>query len=149
MASPFHKEDLPEAISEINVVPLADVTLVLLIILLLLSPMMSQSMLHVKTAAQKKGSAPTRLQNTYALPTQSDLVLVVDMGPKGIAVGAQFFTNHGEFVSFMNEELARREDKKVFLAPHPDVTHGQVIHMLDTLKTCGASSLALVQTKEG
>ncbi len=147
MGDPFRRDDLPEEISDVNVVPLADVSLVLLIILLLLSPMMAQSMLHVKTAAQDR-EAPERFQETYALPTTRDLVLVVDLGPKGIAVGAQFFRTHGEFVAFMTEELARRSDRKVFLAPHPDVTHGVVVHMLDTLMTCGASSLALVQSKE-
>ncbi|MBI5200028.1 MAG: biopolymer transporter ExbD, partial [Elusimicrobia bacterium] len=43
--------------SEINVVPLADVSLVLLIILLVLSPMMAQHRLQVQAAAEKADSA--------------------------------------------------------------------------------------------
>ena len=148
MADPFRRDDLPAEISDINVVPLADVSLVLLILLLVLSPMMAQSMLHVKTAAQAQEALPERFKQTYALPSSRDLVLVVDLGPKGIAVGANFFVSHGEFVAFMTGELSRRSDRKVFLAPHPDVTHGTVVHMLDTLKTCGAASLALVQSSE-
>lgn len=148
MANPFRRDDTPAAISDINVVPLADVSLVLLIILLLLSPMMAQSMLHIKTAAETVERANDRFVSPFAAPSSRDLVLVVDLGPKGIAVGANFFRTHGEFVGFMTAELARRSDTKVFLAPHPDVTHGQVVHMLETLKTCGAGALALVQSRE-
>ena len=51
MSGPFMRAEQAKEIAEVNVVPLADVSLVLLIILLVLSPMMRQSMLHVKAAA--------------------------------------------------------------------------------------------------
>ena len=63
--SPFHKDDEAAPIADVNVVPLADVSLVLLIILLVLSPMAAQSMLKVQTAAAKSSVAP---------PTQVELL---------------------------------------------------------------------------
>jgi biopolymer transport protein ExbD len=44
--------DLEET-DKINIVPLADLTLVLLIILMVLSPMISQSMIHVAAPDRK------------------------------------------------------------------------------------------------
>lgn len=146
MHSPFHQDEAAREISDINVVPLADVSLVLLIILLLLSPMMAQSMLHVKTAGEPE-KAPEFVV-PQPPPLDQELVLVVDLGPRGIAVGKYFFAGPGEFIAFMTGELSRRADRKVFLAPHPDVMHGQVVHMIEMIKSCGAESVALVQTQE-
>ena len=53
MSNPFVRHEEAAPISDVNVVPLADVSLVLLIILLVLSPMAAQSMLRVQTAAAK------------------------------------------------------------------------------------------------
>jgi biopolymer transport protein ExbD len=139
----------PEAreISEVNVVPLADVSLVLLIILLVLSPMMRQSMLHVHSAAAS--AKPEIMAPEELLASKSpELVLVVGLNPDGLVVGTQHFSDPGAFIGYMQQELARRADKKVFLSPHPDVPVGLVVHTLETLKTCGAESVALVQSQD-
>lgn len=144
MSLPFRRENPGREISEINVVPLADVSLVLLIILLLLSPMMAQHRLLVRTAGPpaKAGSpAPEAL-----LKPPPELVLAVSLSPQGPAVGDRLFSGPGEFMDYMRDELSRRADRKVFLAPHPDAPHGLVVHTIETLKSCGAESVALVQT---
>lgn len=145
MSSPFARVDEPKAISEVNVVPLADVSLVLLIILLVLSPMMRQSMLHVRAAAEsaKPEVVPPEELLLHKAP---ELVLVVGLTPDGLVVGRDRFTDPGSFMGRMQEELARRSDKKVFLSPHPEVPVGLVVHTLETIKTCGAESVALVQS---
>jgi biopolymer transport protein ExbD len=135
--------DLGSGISEVNVVPLADVSLVLLIIILVMSPMIAQSWLHVKTAGE---ATADELPPAAAAPPE--LVLLVDLGPKGLQVGDRFFRNPMELSAWLKEELPRRLDRKVFLAPHPDVKHGQVIHLLETIKSAGAESVALVETAE-
>jgi biopolymer transport protein ExbD len=147
MSGPFMRAEQAKEISEVNVVPLADVSLVLLIILLVLSPMMRQSMLHVKAAAQspKQEVVPPE---ELLLNKPPELVLVVGLTPDGPVVGDQRFSDAGSFIGYMQAELARRSDKKVFLSPGPEIPVGLVVHTLETIKTCGAESVALVQSQE-
>jgi biopolymer transport protein ExbD len=147
VSSPFAEEAQAKEIAEVNVVPLADVSLVLLIILLVLSPMMRQAMLHVRTAADS-GKPEILPPEELLAPKPPELVLVVGLNPDGLVVGPQRFSDPGSFIGYMQEELARRADKKVFLSPSPEVPVGLVVHTLETLKTCGAESVALVQTQE-
>jgi len=146
MSNPFAEPDLPKEISEVNVVPLADVSLVLLIILLLLSPMMTQSMLHVKTAGRAVEPLTASMPEEY--PAKQEVVLAVALGPNGFSVGEKTFASPGDFMSFMKDELAKRSDKKVFLTPYPEALHGAVVHALELIKSCGAESVALVQVEE-
>jgi len=147
MADPFRRGEELKEISEVNVVPLADVSLVLLIILLVLSPMMTQAMLRIQAAGRQDSAAePQPAEPERDEPR--DLVLAVALGPDGVSVGGRSFQEPGEFAAFMTEELARRTEKKTFLIPHLDAPHGRVVDMIETLKDCGASAVALVQVAE-
>ena len=148
MSSPFRREAEAKEISEVNVVPLADVSLVLLIILMVLSPMMVQSMLMVKTAAQPKALEHEK-EPLPPPPEKQDMILAVSLRPDGVMVGNKSFTTMASFMSYMSATLnARATDKKVFLTPHPDITNGKVVNMIELLKSCGAESVALVQTQD-
>jgi biopolymer transport protein ExbD len=147
MSDPFRRTEEFREISDVNVVPLADVSLVLLIILLILSPMMTQSMLHIQAAGRPKDER-TPPQEPLTSEADREMVLSVALTPEGVLVGDRTFRDPAEFAAYMAQELSRRTDKKVFVTPHPDVSHGQVVRMLETLKECGASSAALVQVEE-
>ena len=142
------KTEESKEIGEVNVVPLADVSLVLLILLLVLSPMMTPAALRIQTAA-KSDEAPGEAPKEPA-PAQEDAepVLTVVLTPEAISVGRQDFAALGDFMAFITLEIQNRKDKKVFLAPHPDTAHGRVVLLLETLKDCGAGEVALVQTQE-
>lgn len=147
MNSPFQRNEESKEISEVNIVPLADVSLVLLIILMVLSPMMSQSMLMVKAAAQAKPIAEVEPE-PLELPKEVEPNLIVNLRPDAIIVNGQPFRGMAVFVGHMAKTLTRRKDKKVFLSPHGEVSNGRVVHMLELLKQCGAESVALVQTEQ-
>lgn len=148
MSSPFARADAPKEIAEVNVVPLADVSLVLLIILLVLSPMIRQSMLHVRTAGESSKPEIAATPEELLTPKAPELVLVAAVNPDGYALGQRRFATAVEFVAALRGELAGRTDKKVFLSPHPEVPVGAVVDALETIKTSGAESVALVQTQE-
>lgn len=145
--SPFQRPDEPKEISEVNVVPLADVSLVLLIILLLLSPMMTQSMVKIRAAAAPAQDQPPPPEDPLAVPPPPELVLAVALTPQGFSVGDKAFASKDELRSYLAGALASRADKKVFLAPGPDVAHGDVVDALELIKQAGAQSVALVQTQ--
>lgn len=148
MSSAFFRDEQPEAISEVNVVPLADVSLVLLIILLVLSPMMRQSMLHVRSAgeaARPRAPAPDEL----LAPRPPELVLVVALTPEGFRLAGRAYATGADVAAALREQLAGRADKKVFLMPHPESTVELVVRALETVKGAGADSVALVQVQEG
>jgi biopolymer transport protein ExbD len=65
MHDPSQEGELEET-EKINVVPLADLTLVLLIVLMVLSPMISQSMIHVAVPNIKNEGAGETPKETPA-----------------------------------------------------------------------------------
>ncbi|MBI4057667.1 MAG: biopolymer transporter ExbD [Elusimicrobia bacterium] len=133
----FDIEEMKE-ISEVNVVPLADVSLVLLIILLLLSPMLTQAVLKVQVASGG-GSSPS----TASVPTPGPLV--VSIQSNGFFVGNKVFSDLNQLAYAVMAELRVRKEKKVLVAPYPQILHGEVVRVLDLMKQCGADSVSLVK----
>lgn len=147
MSSPFHRQEEASPISDVNVVPLADVSLVLLIILLVLSPMAAQSMLRVQAAAAKAQS----LQDLPPLPDENvppkppDPVLSVGLTPGGYILNGRWMGTDQELKMWLTDIISKREDKKVFLSPELEVWNGRVVSTIELIQGCGASSVALVQ----
>lgn len=129
---------LGEAVSDINVIPLADLSLVLLIILMVLSPMILQSLIKVN-ATQAAAVATTAPQ----APVEPPLMVVV--APRGITLNTVPMASFQEFSDRLSKELARRSNKTVLLTADPQVLHGSVVQILDTMKQRGASKVALVK----
>jgi biopolymer transport protein ExbD len=149
MANPFARHDEPEAISDVNVVPLADVSLVLLIILLVLSPMAAQSMLKVSTAAAKAEAPQGPKPGEDPLqPKAPEPVLALGLTPLGYVFDGRLIASDAELKAWLAPLLAKRDDKKIFLAPELDVTNGRVVGAVETLQSCGASAVALVQVAD-
>ena len=144
--SPFHKDDEAAPIADVNVVPLADVSLVLLIILLVLSPMAAQSMLKVATAAAKAESvAPTRTE--IITMKDPEKVLAVGVSAAGFMIDGKLLATAPELTAWLKEALKVRDDKKVFVAPELDTEHGRVVEALEAVQASGGS-VALVQVAD-
>ncbi len=141
--SPFHKDDQAVPIADVNVVPLADVSLVLLIILLVLSPMSSQSLLKVQTTAAESDVA---LPAPVEMPSSRvpEMVTAVGVSAAGFVVDGKLLAGVSELTSYLRIKLASRMDRKVFVAPDLEVTHGQVIAALTSVQAAGGMA-ALVQ----
>jgi|GEM_PF-1075643 len=146
MSSPFRHQEEAAPIADVNVVPLADVSLVLLIILLVLSPMAAQSMLKVQTAAAKaeapKGPQPGE---DPLMPKAPEPVLALGLNPLGYVADGRLLASDSELRAWLSPQLAKREDRKVFLAPELDVPNGRVVGAIEAIQACGASAVALVQ----
>lgn len=140
--SPFHKSDEPAAIADVNVVPLADVSLVLLIILLVLSPMAAQSMLKVQTAAAKAAAAmPTQAE--VLTQREPEAVIAVAVSEAGFVMDGKLMTAP-ELTAYLKLKLQPRTDRKVFVAPELEASHGRVIEALEAVQAANGT-VALVQ----
>jgi biopolymer transport protein ExbD len=149
MASPFARHEEAAPIADVNVVPLADVSLVLLIILLVLSPMAAQSMLKVQTAAAKAG-APTgpKPGEDPLQPKPPEPVLALGLTPLGYVYDGRLIASDVDLKALLAPLLSKRDDKKIFLAPELDVPNGRVVGAVEALQSCGASAVALVQVAD-
>ncbi|MDE2143071.1 MAG: biopolymer transporter ExbD [Elusimicrobia bacterium] len=150
MSNPFVKHDEAAPIADVNVVPLADVSLVLLIILLVLSPMAAQSMLKVQTAAAKADDMPKgpKPGEDPLVPRPPEPVIAVGLSPSGYILEGRLLATDADLRAWLVPELARHDDKKVFLAPELDIPNGRVVSAIETLQNCGASTVALVQVAD-
>lgn len=149
MSNPFVRHEEAAPIADVNVVPLADVSLVLLIILLVLSPMAAQSMLRVQTAAAKAEapSGPKPGEDPLE-PKAPEPVLAIGLTPLGYVLNGQSLAGDGELMGALAPLLKGRDDKKVFLSPELDVPNGRVVSAIETIQNCGASAVALVQVAD-
>jgi biopolymer transport protein TolR len=146
-ASPFHKSEEPAPIAEVNVVPLADVSLVLLIILLVLSPMAAQSMLKIQAAAAKSATPDKHLPAEIVTLREAEKTLVVSVTAGGLVADGRLIGSSREFREWLKPVLAGREDRKVFLVPDLEVEHGLVVAALESAAAAGGSP-ALVQVAD-
>src|SRR5947199_9828336 len=92
------KED--EALSEVNVIPLADLSLVLLIILMVLSPMIMQSM--IKVQASKASAVKSMAQQ----PKEPPLILALNVN--GVSLNTVKITDDVDLASRLAVELDTR-----------------------------------------
>jgi biopolymer transport protein ExbD len=126
-------------VSEINITPLADVTLVLLIILMLLSPLAMQSMIQIQAAQ----AVATRSKTAVV-----EKPLFVDITPAGFTVNAKAVSSEYELYRTLQRNLLGKHDKTVLVSSSPDVKYENVVRVLDLVKQSGAVSLSLVPRKK-
>src|ERR1700690_1427111 len=118
--------DKDDTLSEVNVIPLADLSLVLLSILMVMSPMISQALIQV--AAAKAAAAQTREE--LATP-EPETPVIVSFAPGILKLNGQAMGSDLEFVKRLDEIMPNRRDKSVILTASPDLIHGKVVRLMD------------------
>ena len=136
MAQQMAKED--ETLSEVNVIPLADLSLVLLIILMVLSPLVTQALIQVSAA--KATAAQT--QEELATP---ETPIIVSFAPGVLKINGMAMGSDLEFVKRLDNLLYNRRDKSVMVTASPVLTHGKVVHLMDVVRRHGAKELVMVK----
>ena len=122
--------------SDINVTPLVDVMLVLLIIMMLIAPMLRQVLVEMPQAA-----------NTGEKPeTQEQTVVAVD------ARGA-FYVNllpvrPDNLVSQVQRALEDKREKVVYLKGDKDANYSAIMDVMDALRKAQIENIALITEKK-
>lgn len=122
------------AITDINVTPLVDVCLVLVIIFMVIAPFAMQS--GIEVASSKKGAA-------QGLSAANESVNV-DLDDKGKLKVNGKTVKWEELGTAVATALVRSRDKVVSVTASPQAEVGQVVDVLDASKQNGAKKLALV-----
>jgi biopolymer transport protein ExbD len=127
-----------ETLSEVNVIPLADLSLVLLIILMVLSPMVTQALIQVAAAKAQQAASQQEL-STPETP------VIVSYEPTALKLNGTPMGSEIEFVKRLEDVMGRRHDKSVLLTVAPSVIHGKVVHVMDLIRRHGASNLVMLK----
>ncbi|MCC6810193.1 MAG: biopolymer transporter ExbD [Deltaproteobacteria bacterium] len=129
MAGGAQKDD--EMITDINVTPLVDIMLVLLIIFMLTANLIMAPSIKVDlpNAVTGEGSEPS----TIALTLTKDNKLYLN--------GKE--TSEEAVRVFVPAELEKKADLQAIIAADQEVPHGSVVHLIDLVRTLGISKFAL------
>jgi biopolymer transport protein TolR len=127
-----HGED-EDLLSDINITPLVDVMLVLLIIFMITAPMLHQGI----EVALPKSEAPN-------LPTRVDEPLILSINREGMVYVKEQPVHPTRLVQVLTPMLRGREDQTVFLKGDRDVPYGRVIEVLDLLHKGGIERVGMV-----
>ena len=128
----FSSERSGDAISQINVTPLVDVMLVLLVIFMVTAPILQQGV-SVNLPRVEAGPMEGNEDQLVVTVTARDAVVLND-APMTIA----------ELQTKLRGVLAERPDRKVFLRADTDVRYGQVMKVLSSIRQAGVQKLGMV-----
>jgi len=124
--------------SDINVTPLVDVCLVLLIIFMVVTPMLQKGkpvLLPQTDRPEKHPESP----NELLISIQSD---------KTVFVGDKWFPDK-EFLEKMKETYERSPNKEILIKADGRLTYGDVKKVMRNVKDGGFEKIGLVTLKKG
>lgn len=118
--------------SDINVTPLVDVMLVLLIIFMVTAPMMMQG---VNVSLPKTASEP--------LPAEREHLIITVDGSQQIYIN-DYKVGLDALQAKLKKILEGRADQKVYLRADKDVPYGVVVRVISEVKNAGVERLGMV-----
>jgi biopolymer transport protein TolR len=123
--------------SEINVTPLVDVMLVLLIIMMIVAPMLQKGVdVRLPVAANSADKPETQEQTVLAI--KADKTLYVN----GIRVQA------GDLRQKVEEALETKKEKVILIKADEDVEYGAVMGAMDSLREGGIEDMGLITERK-
>ncbi len=134
----FKLDDDLEAYSDINVTPLVDVMLVLLIIFMVTAPMLHQGI---------EVNLPKSVAQNLPKTPEDPLIL-------SITKNSTFYLNDepvtkAELKDRLSRVMKSRRDKAVYLKADRNLPYGVVVETMDTLNRLGVESLGMVTELRG
>ena len=125
-----------EVVSEINVVPLCDVLLVLLIIFMVVTPFLQKGV-DVRL--------PTAL-NTMNMPENPEVVLAIKKD------GSLYVNNEQateeNLQTMLEEAFLMVSEKKLYLRADQDLEYGKVVDVIDIIHNAGLEIVGIITEKK-
>lgn len=123
--------DSDEAISDINVVPLVDIILVVLIIFMVTAPMFIKPTINV--------NLPKAASGDQTAPSKLNIALTAD----GRINMNGTFVDEAAVQQKAVDEAAKNPDVQAIISADKDVPHGRVVSVLDIVKGAGVKKFAI------
>lgn len=127
----FKNDNDNEVISSINVVPLVDIILVVLIIFMVTAPMFMKPTINV--------NLPKAASGEQTAPSKLNVALTAD---GRINLNGKFVSEEEVKVKAL-EEVAKNTEVQAIISADKDVPHGKVVGLLDIVKAAGVKKFAI------
>jgi len=127
----FGGDDEMQTIVGINVTPLVDITLVLLIIFMVTASYIVSPAIKVDLPKAASGSEQTK--TTLSITISKDNAVYLN-GER---------SSDARIVDYIHGELPKNPDLQAIIAADKVVSHGDVIHIIDLVKRSGVHRFAL------
>jgi biopolymer transport protein ExbD len=124
-----------DAISEINIVPLVDIILVVLIIFMVTAPAVIKSSMEVD------------LPSAGSAEQAQDSELNISITADGLVYLNNQEVDQTQIAKLVEIELEKNTDTQALVSADKFVDHGRVIEVLDWLKSSGVKSFAVSTDK--
>ena len=121
-----------DGINDINITPLVDVCLVLVIIFMVTAPMFSEPAIKVDlpTATTREGEEADKITLTLSKDGE-------------FAVDSDKFTDPVQMTEALRRKLAESDSKMIILRADREALHGQLTDLMARAKDAGALSLTI------
>jgi biopolymer transport protein ExbD/biopolymer transport protein TolR len=122
--------------AEINITPLVDVVLVLLIIFMVVTPLLKQEVPIELPLAENSRTADDAKQVTVSLSADGRLLI------NGTAVPAD------DLVTRLTAMYVDRPDKTIFLEADRTLSHGRIVDLMDDCRAAGVQRIGIITKRE-
>ncbi len=119
------------SLAEINVIPLVDVVLVLLLIFMLTAPMMYRG---IEVSLPKTSGKPTAIEERLVLTITKDRLLFLNERVLPLTV----------LEPRLRELMKDRGDKTIFIKADKDLAYGYVVETMDRVRRAGVERVGMV-----
>jgi len=134
MAMRFSETDDDAIVAEINITPLTDIFLVLLIIFMISSSAMLEGGLQVKLPTAK---------TTTVSQNQSSKPIFITIAKDGQILINERTIPEDKMAELIKEALAASTDKTVVIRGDEQIVLGKAVKIMDAARTAGADKIAL------
>lgn len=135
-----YKPKAPQVMSAPNVIPMADIMLVLLIIFMVITPMMRpENRVHMAKAENAENMSKASREDAMVVAITRDSRIFLSPGNKEISVSA--------LADGLKDLVADRLDKTVYVRSDARAKYADVVRAIDALRAAGVESIGLLTEK--